>query len=355
MSHSAPIAALADQLWQAEQLCQPIPPLRDRLTTPDADTAYAIQNHNTERALAAGRRLVGRKIGLTSLAVQAQLGVDQPDFGMLFADMAIGDGEAIATGRLIQPKVEAEIALVLGRDLTHKRHTYADLIRATDYALPAIEVVDSRIAHWNIRFVDTVADNASSGLFVLGSQPRRLGEFDLAACAMEMRRGDEVVSSGNGRACLGNPLGQLRSRLRAGQPGAAQAQGVAVQIHADNLSPAVVWRCRRFGRGQHLQGIGRRVRLAGITHQRLGKIALCAGRGQGKQLAGIGQLGKGIAQHLLEQQQIGPQLLDLGHQRRDGIARRVALDAQRLHLIHQCWASNAVLKAGEVLDLARKQ
>jgi 2-keto-4-pentenoate hydratase len=149
---------------------------------------------------------VGRKIGLTSLAVQAQLGVDQPDFGMLFADMAVGDGEPVALGRLIQPKVEAEVALVIGRDLTHERHTYADLIRATEYVLPAIEIVDSRIENWNIRFVDTVADNASSGLFVLGGQPRRLQDVDLTACAMEMRRGEEVVSRGNGRACLGSPL-----------------------------------------------------------------------------------------------------------------------------------------------------
>ena len=149
---------------------------------------------------------MGRKIGLTSLAVQAQLGVDQPDFGMLFADMAVGDGEPVALGRLIQPKVEAEVALVIGRDLTHERHTYADLIRATEYVLPAIEIVDSRIENWNIRFVDTVADNASSGLFVLGGQPRRLQDVDLTACAMEMRRGEEVVSRGNGRACLGSPL-----------------------------------------------------------------------------------------------------------------------------------------------------
>lgn len=206
MSDSALIAALAARLRQASENGQAVAPIAAELPAGSLDTAYAIQNHNTEHALAQGRRLVGRKIGLTSLAVQAQLGVDQPDFGMLFADMAVGDGEAIAAGRLIQPKVEAEIALVLGRDLTHERHTYADLIRATDYALPAIEVVDSRIANWNIRFVDTVADNASSGLFVLGSQPRRLGEFDLTACAMDMRQGDEVVSRGNGRACLGNPL-----------------------------------------------------------------------------------------------------------------------------------------------------
>jgi len=183
-----------------------VPPLRDRLEKTDLDTAYAVQEINTQAWLAEGRRLVGRKIGLTSLAVQAQLGVDQPDFGMLFADMAVGDGEIVAAGRLIQPKVEAEVALILGRDLTQERHTYADLIRATEYAVPAIEIVDSRIENWNIKFVDTVADNASSGLFVLGGRPVRLSDIDLTACAMEMKRGDEIVSRGNGRACLGSPL-----------------------------------------------------------------------------------------------------------------------------------------------------
>lgn len=202
LSSAAAAALLAD----AAASGQAIAPLRERLAQADQDGAYAIQELNTQRALAAGRRLVGRKIGLTSLAVQAQLGVDQPDFGMLFADMAVGDGEPVALGRLLQPKVEAEIALVIGRDLTHERHTYADLIGATEYALPAIEIVDSRIENWNIRFVDTVADNASSGLFVLGGRPLKLSDFDITACAMEMRRGDEVVSRGNGRACLGSPL-----------------------------------------------------------------------------------------------------------------------------------------------------
>ena len=185
---------------------RPIAPLRDRLAMADQASAYAVQEINTQAWLAEGRRLVGRKIGLTSLAVQAQLGVDQPDFGMLFADMAVGDGEIVAAGRLIQPKVEAEVALILGRDLTQERHTYADLIRATEYAVPAIEIVDSRIENWNIKFVDTVADNASSGLFVLGGRPVKLSDIDLTACAMEMKRGDEVVSRGNGRACLGSPL-----------------------------------------------------------------------------------------------------------------------------------------------------
>ena len=198
--------AAAQLLHTAASSGHTIAPLRDRLAVADQATAYAIQEANTQRGLAAGRRLVGRKIGLTSLAVQAQLGVDQPDFGMLFADMAVGDGEPVALGRLIQPKVEAEVALVIGRDLTHDRHTYADLIRATEYALPAIEIVDSRIENWNIRFVDTVADNASSGLFVLGGRPVKLADLDLTACAMEMKRGETVVSTGNGRACLGSPL-----------------------------------------------------------------------------------------------------------------------------------------------------
>lgn len=209
MTDTAPLLNADDAaalLRAAADSGQPISPLRDRLADAGPDGAYAVQEANTRAWLADGRRLAGRKIGLTSKAVQTQLGVDQPDFGMLFADMAVGDGEPVAAGRLIQPKVEAEIALVVGRDLTRERHTYADIINATDYALPAIEIVDSRIAGWNIRFVDTVADNASSGLFVLGGRPRRLSDFDIAACGMSMTRDGEAVSQGSGRACLGNPL-----------------------------------------------------------------------------------------------------------------------------------------------------
>jgi 2-keto-4-pentenoate hydratase len=208
MDGTAPLStkAAAALLKAAHASGQPVAPLRDRLSKADLDSAYAIQEFNTRAWLAEGRRLVGRKIGLTSLAVQAQLGVDQPDFGMLFADMAVGDGELVALGRLIQPKVEAEVALVIGRDLTHERHTYADIIGAIEYALPAIEIVDSRIENWNIKFVDTVADNASSGLFVLGGRPVKMSDIDLTTCAMEMKRGEEIVSRGNGRACLGSPL-----------------------------------------------------------------------------------------------------------------------------------------------------
>ena len=205
------IEQVAERLWQAAETRTPTSPVRDELAaaaagTPLLDVAYQVQQSISRRRLEAGERLVGRKIGLTSRAVQAQLGVDAPDFGALFAGMAVGDGEEIAWERTLQPKVEAEIALVLERDLPHTRNTVADLISATAYALPAIEVVGSRIAQWDIRLADTVADNASSGLFVLGTRPVALGRLDLAACGMAMSCRGDPVSTGAGAACLGNPL-----------------------------------------------------------------------------------------------------------------------------------------------------
>lgn len=172
----------------------------------DVSTAYAVQEEITKAGLGAGRRLVGRKIGLTSAAVQAQMGVDQPDYGMLFADMEFADGETIPTGLLIQPKVEAEVAFVLDRDLTAEDATAIELIRAIAYALPAMEIVDSRIRDWKIGILDTIADNASSGIYVLGSRPVPLADFDLRLCGMVMERTGEPVSFGAGVACMGNPL-----------------------------------------------------------------------------------------------------------------------------------------------------
>ncbi|WP_413204145.1 2-keto-4-pentenoate hydratase [Rhodospirillum sp. A1_3_36] len=200
------IQKAADLLWQAGQSGIPCDPVRSLLAEGDLEGAYAIQEINTKRSLDAGRRLVGRKIGLTSKAVQTQLGVDQPDYGMLFADMAIAEGEDIALSAVMQPKVEAEIAFVLAADLDSEQLTLADLTRAVDYAVAAIEVVGSRVANWDIRILDTIADNASSGLYVLGSEPRGLGEFDPRLCGMVMEKGGEPVSVGAGAACLGNPL-----------------------------------------------------------------------------------------------------------------------------------------------------
>jgi 2-keto-4-pentenoate hydratase len=198
--------SLARRLRNAESTRLPVASVREEIALDDMALAYAVQQANVDARRARGERIVGRKIGLTSLAVQQQLGVDQPDFGALFANMAYGDGEPMPLSRLIQPKAEAEIALVLERDLTHDKHTFADVISATAYALAAIEVVDSRIRNWDIRFVDTVADNASSALFVLGSRPVRLAGLDLAAAAMTLSRDGEVLSRGSGAACLGNPL-----------------------------------------------------------------------------------------------------------------------------------------------------
>ncbi|MFE9643284.1 2-keto-4-pentenoate hydratase [Streptomyces sp. NPDC006365] len=196
----------ADTLVEAGRTGTACPPVRSLLAAGDVETAYAVQRVNVERGVAAGRRVVGRKIGLTSPAVQAQLGVEQPDFGALFADMAVPEGGRVAAGRLLQPKVEAEVAVVLGADLPHRECTVADVLRATDFALPALEIVDSRIADWDISLVDTVADNASSGLFVLGGTPVPLMGLDLRGVRMTMTRGGEPVSQGTGADCLGGPL-----------------------------------------------------------------------------------------------------------------------------------------------------
>jgi 2-keto-4-pentenoate hydratase len=196
--------------------------VRELLPEGALDQAYAAQEINTSRWLDSGRRLVGRKIGLTSLAVQKQLGVDQPDYGMLFDDMAIPDGWEIGRKQLIQPKVEAEVAFVLERDLDQERLTIADVLRAVAFALPAIEVVDSRITDWKIGILDTIADNASSGLYVLGATPKKLKDLDLRLAGMVMESAGEPISVGAGSACLGNPLSAVwwlaKTMARVGRP-----------------------------------------------------------------------------------------------------------------------------------------
>lgn len=213
---------VADMLWQSHESGTPCAPVRELLAEGGSEAAYAVQNINTERWIAQGRRLVGCKIGLTSLSVQKQLGVDQPDFGMLFADMAYGDNEEIPWRRLMQPKVEAEVALVLERDLPNEDLTSADMLSAVAYALPSLEIVGSRIADWNIRFVDTVADNASSSLYVLGHTPVKLASVDLRLSGMVLERHGEPVSTGVGAACLGHPLNAAlwlaRTMARLGRP-----------------------------------------------------------------------------------------------------------------------------------------
>jgi len=219
---SATARAVAADILRSYETGAPIAPVRGRLPAGDVGAAYAVQQACVAHWLKQKRRKVGRKIGLTAKAVQMQLGVDQPDFGVLFADMALGDGEPVAPGRALQPRAEAEIAFVLGRDLAMEQPTPADVMRATDFVVPAIEIVGSRIANWDIEIVDTVADNASSALFVLGGPPRKLDGLDLVGCAMTMARGGETVSSGKGAACLGNPVNAVvwlaRKMASLGEP-----------------------------------------------------------------------------------------------------------------------------------------
>ncbi|RKN42123.1 2-keto-4-pentenoate hydratase [Micromonospora endolithica] len=217
------LEAAARELTAARESGKPCPPLRGRLLPDgDVDAAYRVQQAQVGEWLRRGHRRVGAKIGLTNPAVQQSFGVYQPDFGVLTDAMGVPDGAEVDIARLLQPRVEAEVAFVLGADLPDGRVTTADLLRAVDHVLPAIEIVDSRIAGWDISIVDTVADNASSGLFVLGTTPRRLAEVDLRLCGMVLEHAGEPVSVGAGAACLGNPLHALEwlagTMARAGDP-----------------------------------------------------------------------------------------------------------------------------------------
>lgn len=183
-----------------------VAPLRDALGPTDAAGAYAVQAINTRHWVDAGRKIVGRKVGLTAKAVQTQLGVDQPDFGVLFEDMQIPDGGALDPARAIQPKAEAEVALVLARDLDGQDITAAAFTGAVDHVVAAIEIVDSRILDWKISFADTVADNGSSAFFVLGQEKKLLAGLDLYTCGMALEINGQLASLGAGAACLGHPL-----------------------------------------------------------------------------------------------------------------------------------------------------
>jgi 2-keto-4-pentenoate hydratase len=230
----------AARLRTAQTDLRPCPPVRELLEPGDVESAYAVQMENTSAELAAGRRRIGWKIGLTSPAVQQQLGVDRPDFGMLFADTEVLDDIATDGATLLQPRVEAEVAFVLGSDLDIDTITSLDVIRATEFVLPAIEIVDSRVAGWDITILDTIADNASGAAFVLGAHPVTLSHVDLREVAMTMTGTDGSQSTGSGAACLGHPvnavvwlattLRSVGSPLRAGDLVLSGALGPMVPV-----------------------------------------------------------------------------------------------------------------------------
>ncbi|WP_313904470.1 2-keto-4-pentenoate hydratase [Ralstonia mojiangensis] len=203
---SAPsIQQAADALYQARNARQAIPRISETFGITGLEGAYEVAALNTARALEQGRYISGKKIGLTSKAVQQQLGVDQPDFGILFADMEFVSGASIPIHTLIQPKAEGEIAFVIGRNIGENL-TWGRFLNAIEYALPAIEIVDSAIQEWRLTLVDTVADNASCGLYVLGTDPKRITDLDLADCRMGFTQNAITASDGIGHACLGHPL-----------------------------------------------------------------------------------------------------------------------------------------------------
>ncbi|WP_420176639.1 2-keto-4-pentenoate hydratase [Luteococcus sp. OSA5] len=198
------------RLLTASQTRVPCAPVRDLIGRDDVEAAYAVQEKITEARVAAGARIVGRKIGLTSVAVQQQLGVDQPDFGVLFDDMVFQDGQTIPADTFMQPKVEAEVAFVLGKDLAEGELDMAQIRDAVAEVRAAIEICDSRIENWDISFGDTVADNASAGAYVLGTTSLTLDEVEPREVTMTMTVTGQEDSVGTGEACLGDPLNALQ-------------------------------------------------------------------------------------------------------------------------------------------------
>jgi 2-oxopent-4-enoate/cis-2-oxohex-4-enoate hydratase len=244
------IAALGDELHAALSGCRVLEPLTSRHPEITVDDAYRIQQRLNARRVAAGETIVGKKIGVTSQAVMSMLGVNQPDFGMLTNAMVHNEGEAIDAATLIQPKAEGEIAFLLKKDLVGPGVSAADVLAATEGVMACFEIVDSRIRDWKIRIQDTVADNASCGVFVLGDRvvdPRRV---DLQTCGMVLEKNGEVAVTGAGAATMGSPLtamawlantlGRLGIGLKAGEVVLSGALGAMVPVRAgDSLRVAI--------------------------------------------------------------------------------------------------------------------
>lgn len=240
------ITTLGDELYAALTGCLVVEPLTGRHPEITVEDAYRIQQRLNARRVAAGETTVGKKIGVTSQAVMNMLGVNQPDFGMLTDAMVYNEGEAIDAKTLIQPKAEGEIAFLLKKDLVGPGVSAADVLAATEGVMACFEIVDSRIRDWKIRIQDTVADNASCGVFVLGDRvvdPRRV---DLQTCGMVLEKNGEVVVTGAGAATMGSPLtamawlantlGRLGIPLKAGEVVLSGALGAMVPVKAgDNL------------------------------------------------------------------------------------------------------------------------
>lgn len=216
------IIKAADLLRQAWDNNEAGNPIRHLVDSSNLTTAYMIQDYNDKIWQAQGRRLVGRKLGLTNKAVQKQFGISDPCYGNLYADMVHVDGVEITKRAVSDLRVETEMAVVLKKDLTQTEHTLLDIIDAVDYILPAFEICDSRVTGWDVKSTDFVADNAAACMVVLGTKPVSLAMCDITRSEMVTRRGDEVVSQGKATAILGHPLHALKwladDLVRIGKP-----------------------------------------------------------------------------------------------------------------------------------------
>jgi 2-oxopent-4-enoate/cis-2-oxohex-4-enoate hydratase len=240
------ITQLGDELYTALTGCQTLAPLSSRHPEITIEDAYHIQQRMLARRIEGGEKIVGKKIGVTSKAVQNMLNVHQPDFGYLLDGMIYNEGESIAMSSLIQPKAEGEIAFVLKKDLIGPGISNADVLAATEGVMACFEIVDSRIQDWKIKIQDTVADNASCGVFVLGDRLVDPREVDLSTCGMVLEKNGEIVVTGAGAATMNSPvnavawlantLGRLGIPLKAGEVILSGALGAMVPVQVgDNL------------------------------------------------------------------------------------------------------------------------
>ena len=221
------IQTLGDSLYQALRSNSVIDPITNQYPDMTIEDAYAVQKRMIDRRVQDGEVIVGKKIGVTSRAVMNMLGVYQPDFGYMTDRMIVNEGETIAMSRMIQPKAEGEIAFLLKKDLMGPGLTNADILAATEAVIPCFEIVDSRIRDWKIKIQDTVADNASCGLFVLGDNAVSPRKVDLSTCGMVLEKNGEIIATGSGAAAMGSPvnaitwlantLGRLGVPLKAGE------------------------------------------------------------------------------------------------------------------------------------------
>ncbi len=197
--------ALAEMLLAAEQSQKPIPPLTESDPGISVEDAYPIQLLVMEMKKSLGQVVVGKKIGLTSLAMQNMLGVKEPDYGHILDGMVVMEAEKIRTTDLIKPRIEGELAFVLKEDLQGPGVTLTEVIRCSEGVIPSLEIIDSRIVDWKIKLPDTVADNASSARIVLGGTITSLHSLDLRTVGMVLEKNGEVVATAAGAAVLGHP------------------------------------------------------------------------------------------------------------------------------------------------------